>query len=98
LHRRGAIDGRSHQARRWRDLYLGFLGELGRPPTETEAQQLRMCASLAVQSEILQVEMANGVAVNIHDLRSLSAELRRQLISLGLRAAPHAEGLESLST
>jgi hypothetical protein len=93
------VDGRSHQARRWRDLFAAFVQELGHNPTVVEAQQLRMCASIALQSEMLQAAMAAGRRVDSHELRSLSAELRRQLRDLGIRApSSESEGLEALSS
>jgi hypothetical protein len=82
LHR--GADGRSHEARRWRDLFNGFRAELGKVPTTTEESLLRSAASLALASETLAAQLVTGKRVDDGELNQLSGSLRRTLMSLGL--------------
>ena len=83
-HRRGTVDGRSHSARRWRDLFVGLVAELGHPPTVAEDALLRNAASLALASETLAAELAAGKRIDDGELNRLSFSLRRTLTALGL--------------
>jgi hypothetical protein len=87
-HRRGTVDGRSHAARRWRDLYLGFVADLGRKPSVADDAQLRQAATLALRSEELTTASAAGGRIDSAELTSLCGELRRVLRTLGLGGPP----------
>jgi hypothetical protein len=90
-HRRGTVDGRTHAARRWRDLYLGFVGDLGRKPSVADDACLRQAATLALQSEQLTTNAAAGGRIDSAELTSLCSELRRVLKSVGLSGDTAAE-------
>jgi hypothetical protein len=90
-HRKGTVDGRSHSARRWRDLYLGFVADLGRKPSVADDAQLRQAATLALRSEELTTMAAAGGRIDSAELTSLCGELRRVLRGLGLGGSGAAD-------
>jgi hypothetical protein len=99
-HRRGTVDGRSHSARRWRDIFLGLVAELGHEPNAAEESLLKSAASLALRSETLAADIAAGRAINDDELNRVGFSLRRTLAMLGLAGVdpepPAAPTLEQL--
>jgi hypothetical protein len=83
-HRTGTVDGRSHAARRWRDLFIGFRAELAREPTTSEDVLLRSAADIALAHEDLSAQLASGRPIDTEHLGRLSFSLRRTLAALGL--------------
>lgn len=81
LHLSG-VDGRSREARRWRDLYRQYMAE-----TSGRHEQLcRTLASLVLQREVLDAALARGESVSIDDLLRLAGAISRTLARLGLVA------------
>jgi hypothetical protein len=86
LHRRG-IDGRTRDARRFRDLFESFVEGLGGETKLSEAERAlaRTAASLAVKSEAMQAEVAAGGEVDSEQLVRVSNSLARVLGKLGIK-------------
>jgi hypothetical protein len=89
LHRRG-IDGRTRDARRFRDLFESFVDGLGGDGKLTEAERAlaRTAASLAVKSEAMQAEVAAGGDVDAEQLVRVSNSLSRTLSQLRRKHKP----------
>jgi hypothetical protein len=82
------IDGRSVNARRFRDLVAAFTGDLGHAATEGERALVRQAAALTVQSEAMQADLVNGEPINSEQLTRVSNSLQRCLATLHIRAKP----------
>ncbi len=106
LHRRG-IDGRTRDAKRFRDLFESFARQLGGEERLSEADRAlaRTAASLTVKSEAMQAQVAAGGEVDAEQLVRISNSLSRVLARLVKRqprdttptlaeylAANHGEG------
>jgi hypothetical protein len=91
-HHTGSTDGRTRHARRWRDLFLQFRGQLGHEPSLSEMALLKTAASLALSIELSAVELANGKLVDNIGLSRASGNLRRALQTLGLTAGSPDRG------
>jgi hypothetical protein len=89
LHRRG-IDGRTRDAKRFRDLFESFAKGLGGEERLSEADRAlaRMAASLTVKSEAMQAEVAKGGEVAAEQLVRVSNSLSRVLSRLIKRQPP----------
>ncbi len=83
LHRRG-VDGRTRDARRFRDLFESFAASLGGEARLSEADRAlaRTAASLTVKSEFMQAEVAAGGEVDAEQLVRVSNSLSRVLSRL----------------
>lgn len=81
------IDGRSAEARRYRDLAMSFADDLGGSACLTEAQRalVRQAAALSVQSERLQGAMLRGEEVSDEQMTRVANSLARTLQRLGIR-------------
>jgi hypothetical protein len=80
-----AIDGRSAEARRYRDLCEGFAAAFGTtPPGEREMALIRQAAALTVQAEKLQSAIVRGEDVDLEQLTRLTNVTTRTLKELGL--------------
>jgi hypothetical protein len=79
------IDGRSAEARRYRDLCLSFADDLGGAAGLTESQRalVRQAAALTVQSEKLQGAMLRGEAIDDEQMTRVANSLSRTLARLG---------------
>jgi hypothetical protein len=79
------IDGRSTEARRYRDLCFSFADDCGGAATLTEVQRalVRQAAALTVQSEKLQGAMIRGEAVSDEQMTRVANALSRTLHRLG---------------
>lgn len=85
LHRRG-IDGRTRDAKRFRDLFESFAKGLGEERlSEADRALVRMAASLTVKSEAMQAEIAKGGEVDAEQLVRVSNSLSRVLGRLGVK-------------
>ena len=80
------IDGRSAEARRYRDLIEGFAADFDdAPPGERELALIRQAAAMSVQAEALQARIVRGEDVDLEQLTRLSNVLTRTLKELGIR-------------
>jgi hypothetical protein len=81
------VDGRSAEARRYRDLCMSFADDIGGAAGLTEAQRalVRQAAMLAVQSEKLQGGMIRGEAIDDEQMTRVANSLSRTLSRLGIR-------------
>ncbi len=80
------VDGRSAEARRYRDLVAGFSGDFGTQKlSERELALIRQAAALSVQSEAMQVQIVRGGDVDLEQLTRLTNVLTRTLKELGLQ-------------
>ena len=86
MHRRG-VDGRTRDARRFRDLFESFVEGLGGESkiNEPERSLCRTAASLAVKSEAMQASVAAGGDVDTEQLVRVSNSLARVLGRLGIK-------------
>jgi hypothetical protein len=85
------IDGRSTEARRYRDLCFSFADDCGGAAGLTEVQRalVRQAAALTVQSEKLQGAMIRGEAVDDEQMTRVANALSRTLSRLQRkRSAP----------
>ena len=81
------VDGRSADARRYRDLAMSFADDLGGAAVLTEAQRALVfqAASLVVQSEALNGAMICGELVDVEQQTRVANALGRTLNRLGIR-------------
>lgn len=76
----GAIDGRTRQAQRLREITTGLRAELGdREPTASEAALITQCSTLIVQHEHLLAAAARGEPVDQGGALKLSGLIVRAL-------------------
>ncbi len=93
------INGRSAEARRYRDLIDGFSADLGGTPGQRELALIRQAAALTVQSEVMQAAIVRGEAIDVEQLTRLANVLTRTLKELGIhkgKAAPKPSLREKL--
>src|ERR1700729_4608826 len=83
------IDGRSTEARRYRDLCFSFSDDCGGAASLPEAQRalIRSATALSIQSEKLQGAMIRGEAVSDEQMTRVANSLARTLQRLGLKRA-----------
>jgi hypothetical protein len=81
------IDGRTADARRYRDLAASLADDLGGVAGLTEAQRalVRQAAAMIVQSEKLQGAVLRGELVDVEQLTRLANAATRILSRLGIR-------------
>jgi hypothetical protein len=92
------VDGRSHVARRYRELGALIASDLGGHAHLTEAQKqlVRSAAGLVVLRESLDVQVVDGKRIDVGEYCALSNTLRRVLCTLGLqRVARDIDGIDS---
>jgi hypothetical protein len=84
------VDGRSADARRYRDLAMSFADDLGGAAVLTEAQRALVfqAAALVVQSEALNGAMIRGESVDVEQQTRVANALGRTLNRLGIRKRP----------
>lgn len=78
------IDGRTAEARRWRDVHAELAEALGHEPGVAERALLRRATSLTVCCERLDADLARGEPVDPDRLVRLSNGLGRAFMALGL--------------
>jgi hypothetical protein len=81
------VDGRTAEARRFKDVAVSLADDLGGAAALTEAQRalVKQAASLVVQSESLQGAMLRGEAISDEQMTRVANALGRTLNRLGLR-------------
>ena len=81
------LDGRSAEARRYRDLAMSFADDLGGADKLTEAQRtlIAQAATLQVQSERVQAAVLRGEVIDVEQLTRLANAAMRILSRLGLK-------------
>jgi hypothetical protein len=86
------IDGRSAQARRFRDLVRGMEQDLGGAAVLSEGQRqlVRRAATISAQLEAIEARAATGEQIDVSSYATASNALRRLLTSLGLRRVAKA--------
>jgi hypothetical protein len=86
------IDGRTADARRYRDLAVSLADDLGGASGLTEAQRalVRQAAAMIVQSERLQSAVLRGELVDVEQLTRLANAATRILSRLGIKRATRA--------
>ena len=89
LHALPGVDGRSVEARRYRDLALAFANELGGVAILGEAEQalVRQAAAMVLQAEKLQGAAVRGEDVDLEQMTRLSNSATRALTKLGIKRA-----------
>lgn len=82
-----AIDGRSREARRFRDVLAEIVSDLGGPDTLSEGQRqlARRAAMLSTQCEIMEGQAVAGKAIDLEMFGQLTDRLGRTFQRLGLR-------------
>jgi hypothetical protein len=90
LHAKG-IDGRTRDARRFRDLVDSFSASLGGESALSEADKalVRNAAALAVKAERKQAAIVKGEDVDLEGLTRLSNCVSRVLGQLGVKRQRH---------
>src|SRR5438876_6459913 len=80
------VDGRSHVARRYREIGALLASDMGGHDQLTEAQRqlVRSAAGLVVLRERLDVRAVNGETVDTGEYCAVSNTLRRVLTTIGL--------------
>jgi hypothetical protein len=86
LHARGT-DGRTREARRFRDLIESFAESLGGEAKLNEAERalIRNAASLAVKAEMMQAAIVKGEEIDLEALTRLSNCVSRVLGQLNIK-------------
>ena len=79
------VDGRSATARRFRDLIVDLVAEVGDGLSTSEFGLIRQAAAMTLHAELLQASIVRGEAVSADELIRLSSEARRILASLRRR-------------
>jgi len=84
------VDGRSHVARRYRELGALLCSDMGGYDSLTEAQKqlVRSAAGLVILRERLDVKAVNGDKVDAGEYCAVSNTLRRVLVTIGLKPDP----------
>ena len=86
------VDGRSHHARRFRDLVLAYESEIGGPLTESESGLVRQAAALALRCEQLQAAIVRGEVIDDDLLVRISGTAKRMLGAIAVKAKPATGG------
>jgi hypothetical protein len=90
------VDGRSHHARRFRDLVDAYTTEIGGTLTESESGLVRQAAALALRCEQLQAAIVRGEAVDDDLLVRISGTARRLLSAISSKGADRKPGAPTL--
>lgn len=81
------VDGRSAQARRYRDILAALIGDQGGLDGDMSESRLQMCrrfAALCVVAEGLEGQLVNGGSIEIQAFATLSSTLVRLASRLGI--------------
>jgi hypothetical protein len=81
-----AADGRSVNARRFRDLVVAFEAEVGAVLTESERALVKQAAALTLRAEELQGDLILGKEIDNDLLIRLTGTARRILGGIGAKA------------
>jgi hypothetical protein len=84
------IDGRSREARRFRDVLAEIVSDLGGPDRLSEGQRqiARRCAMLAVECEKLEAIGVSGGEIDLECYGQLTDRMGRAFQRLGLKRVP----------
>jgi hypothetical protein len=82
------VDGRSEQARRFRDLTCGLRGDIGRALSAAEESLIDQAAALMIQREVMTAAGALGGGIETKELVRISGAVGRTLAALGLTQRP----------
>jgi hypothetical protein len=80
------IDGRSPNARRFRDICANYEAEAGGSITEVERDLIRQAAGLTLRAEQMQAAIVRGEPVSNDELVRISSTARRLLESIRSKA------------
>jgi hypothetical protein len=89
------VDGRSAEARRYRDLVVAYKAEFGHDLSQSEMAAIKQAAWLTVRSEDMQAAQLRGQDVNDEESTRVANSLSRALRELRLmhkRRAPRPAG------
>ena len=80
------VDGRSREARRYRDVYLALVAHLGGEAhaSETKRHLAKRASALIVWAEIEEARLATGETLDVQTYTTAVNTLRRLLGDLGL--------------
>ena len=83
-------DGRTSWMRRWRDLCLAHLNDLGGENHVSAAQQalVRRAATLEIELERQEARLSSGGAIDLDAFNRASGGLRRILETIGIERKP----------
>ena len=82
----GDVDGRSREARRFRDVYAGLVAHLGGEDHASEVKRhlAKRASALIVWSEVEEAKIATGETLDVQTYTTAVNALRRLLGDLGL--------------
>jgi hypothetical protein len=80
------VDGRSHHARRFRDLVSAYSDEIGGTLSESESGLVRQAAALALRCEQLQAAIVRGEDVDDDLLVRISGTAKRLLGAIAVKS------------
>ena len=87
----GEVDGRSREARRYRDVYAGLVAHLGGADVVTEPRRhlAKRASALVVWAEMEEARLATGEVLDVQTYTTAVNALRRLLVDLGLERVAH---------
>ena len=85
----GDVDGRSREARRYRDVYAALIAHLGGEDYASEVKRhlAKRASALIVWAEVEEAKLATGEALDVQTYTTAVNALRRLLGDLGLERA-----------
>ncbi len=83
------VDGRSREARRYRDVYIALVAHLGGEDhaSETKRHLAKRASALIVWAEVEEAKLATGKELDVQTYTTAVNALRRLLGDLGLERA-----------
>ena len=80
------VDGRSREARRFRDVYAALIAHLGgeEHASETKRHLAKRASALIVWAEVEEAKLATGETLDVQIYTTAVNALRRLLVDLGL--------------
>ena len=87
--RSGALDGRTREAKRFREVCDGLIADLGRTPSHGDLALIQTCAASIVAAEVIQARAIGGGGVTnaeLNELARLGNLTVRTVTRLGVRA------------
>ena len=84
------VDGRSLPARRYRDLYLAIIEDIGGIDKTSEAQRqlARRAAAMCVQAEQMEAALARGEYLDVNEHCLITNAQARVFVKLGIKRVP----------
>ena len=85
----GEVDGRSREARRYRDVYVALVAHLGGEDHASEVKRhlAKRASALIVWAEVEEAKLATGEKLDVQTYTTAVNALRRLLGDLGLERA-----------